>query len=375
MKNFIAGNYIKQGTYKSFQPSLLSKKWSLDDMEIISLLSKADKEIGRLDSFSNHIPNIDLYIRMHLLKEATQSSRIEGTQTNIEEALLDKEDIKPEKKDDWEEVQNYIKAINEAVQRLQELPISTRLIKLTHGILMQGVRGHHKMPVAYRTSQNWIGGASIADAVFVPPLQSSVNDLMGDLEKFIHSEDDLLPDLVKIAIIHYQFETIHPFLDGNGRVGRLLIALYLVEKNILKRPVLYLSDFFERNKILYYDNLTNVRAKNDLNQWIKFFLVGVYETAKNGVATFDAILNLKKETELKIQATGKRVSQLMQLMDELYQHPFMDQERVMKITGVSKNTAYKLLGELESLNIIQETTGLLRGRYYRFSAYIELYKK
>jgi Fic family protein len=374
MKNFSAGNYVKQGSYKSFQPSSLDRKWILDDMEIISLLSKADKEIGRLDSYSNHIPNIDLYIRMHLLKEATQSSRIEGTQTNIEEALLDKEDIEPEKKDDWEEVQNYIKAINEAVRKLEDLPISTRLIKLTHKILMQGVRGHHKMPGSYRTSQNWIGGASISDAVFVPPVQSSVGELMGDLEKFIHSEDNLLPDLLKIAIIHYQFETIHPFLDGNGRIGRLLITLYLVEKNILKRPVLYLSDFFERNKSLYYDNLTNVRTKNDLQQWLKFFLVGIYETARNGVATFDAILNLKKEVELKIQSTGKRVQHLMQLMDELYQHPFMDQERVMKITGVSKNTAYKILAELEDMAILQETTGLQRGKYYRFGEYIKLYK-
>ncbi|MEP7268142.1 MAG: Fic family protein [Saprospiraceae bacterium] len=375
MKDFLSGNYQMQGSFKSFEPSLINRHWVLDDMEIISLLSKADKEIGRLDSFSNHIPNIDLYIQMHILKEATQSSRIEGTQTNIEEALLDKDEIEPGKKDDWEEVQNYIIAMNGAVQHLKELPISTRLIKMTHKILMQGVRGHHKLPGEFRTSQNWIGGATIDDAVFVPPAQHNISELMSDLEKFVNAEDLLLPDLLKIAIIHYQFETIHPFLDGNGRMGRLLITLYLVEKNILKKPVLYLSDFFERNKALYYDNLSGVRTKNDLKQWLKFFLVGIYETAKSGVSTFNEILNLKKEVETKIQASGKRGFQLMQIMDELFQHPFLNQERISKVTKVSKNTAYKLIAELEGMDIIREVTGMKRGKYYRFHAYIQLFKK
>ena len=374
MRTFHPGYYQNQGRYKSFQPSGINRHWTIDDMEILHLLSQADREIGRLDTFSNHIPNIDLYISMHILKEATQSSRIEGTQTNIEEAIMEKEDLVPEKRNDWEEVQNYIKAINEAVTRLKDLPFSTRLIRLTHKILLQGVRGQHKSPGEFRTSQNWIGGAGISDAVFVPPVHNSIQELMSDLEHFTHNEEILLPELLKIALIHYQLETIHPFLDGNGRIGRLMITLYLVEKGVLKRPVLYLSDFFERNKSLYYDNLTNVRTKGDLKQWFKFFLVGISETAKRGVATFDAVLQLKKEIENKIQNKGKRAVQLLQIMDYLYKSPVLNQEKISGITGVSKNTAYKLLDELTDMHILKEITGAKRGKLFLFEAYVQLFK-
>jgi Fic family protein len=255
MENYKSGNYQNQGYYKSFQPSLINKNWLLKDMEIQQLLSKADRQLGRLDMYSEYIPNIDLFISMHVIKEATQSSKIEGTQTNIEEALLEKEDVILDKRDDWEEVQSYIEAMNTAIKKLETLPFSTRLIKETHKILLQGVRGQHKLPGEYRSSQNWIGGASINDATFIPPVYASINELMSDLEKFAHNEEFYFPDLLKIALIHYQFETIHPFLDGNGRVGRLIITLYLVDKTILKKPVLYLSDFFERNRSLYYENL------------------------------------------------------------------------------------------------------------------------
>ena len=290
MKNYKSGNFENQGYYKSFQPSFINKHWLLDDMEIQQLLSKADRQLGRLDMYSEYIPNIDMYISMHVLKEATQSSKIEGTQTNIEEALLDKDDIVLDKRDDWEEVQNYIEAMNSAIKELETLPFSSRLIKETHRTLLQGVRGENKQPGDFRTSQNWIGGASINDATFIPPVHNSLAELMSDLEKFAHNEEYYFPDLLKIALIHYQFETIHPFLDGNGRVGRLLITLYLVDKTILKKPILYLSDFFERNRQLYYDNLMNVRTKDDLKQWFKFFLVGIIETAKSGIETFDAVL-------------------------------------------------------------------------------------
>src|SRR6056297_556962 len=290
--SFKSGKHLSQGSFKSFIPEEINKTFAISDMEVFSLLSKADRHIGRLDMYSEYIPNIDLFIRMHVLKEATQSSKIEGTQTNMEEALQEKEDVSAEKREDWEEVQNYIEAMNEAISALKDLPLSSRLIKNTHRTLLQGVRGKHKLPGEFRSSQNWIGGASLADAVFIPPPHHDVNRLMGDLEKFIHGEEFPLPDLLKIAMIHYQFETIHPFLDGNGRVGRLLITLYLVEKNILKKPILYLSDFFERNRSIYYDNLTLVREKNDIEQWFRFFIVGVIETAKSSISTFDSILKL-----------------------------------------------------------------------------------
>jgi len=254
MKDFDAGSYISQGYYKSFQPSFINKQWILDNMEVLQLLSKADRELGRLDMYSNYIPNIELFISMHVLKEATQSSKIEGTQTNIEDALLEKEDVPLDKRDDWEEVQNYIHAMESAIKALNQLPFSSRLIRDTHKILLQGVRGEKRQPGEFRRSQNWIGGATINDATFIPPVHTSVPELMSDLEKFVHNEEIFFPELLKIALIHYQFETIHPFLDGNGRVGRLMITLYLVNKGILKKPILYLSDFLETHRRLYYEN-------------------------------------------------------------------------------------------------------------------------
>jgi Fic family protein len=373
MKKFKAGNYINQGSYKSFQPDKINQEWGIDNMELLNLLSQADRQLGRLDMYSEYIPNIDLFISMYVLKEATQSSKIEGTKTNIEDALLDKEDVNDEKRDDWEEVQNYIEALNSAITNLEKLPFSSRLIKETHKILLQGVRGKHKLPGKFRSSQNWIGGASINDATFVPPIHSSINEYMGDLEKFAHNTDLFFPDLLKIALIHYQFETIHPFLDGNGRVGRLMITLYLVEKGILKKPILYLSDFFERNRTLYYDNLTRVREKNDLTQWFKFFLVGVTETAKNSVSAFDNILKLQKEVEIKIQTLGSRSNNAQKVINYLFQRPIIDAAKVKKITNLSSPSVYKLIDELENLDILKEITGAKRGKMYLFRDYTKLF--
>lgn len=373
MNNYNSGKYIKHGSYKSFQPEKICKEWRIDNMELLSLLSKADRQLGRLDMYSEYIPNIDLFIRMHVLKEATHSSKIEGTKTNIEEALLDKEDISEDNRDDWEEVQNYIFALNSAIAKLEELPLSSRLIKQTHKILLSGVRGKHKLPGEFRTSQNWIGGASIADATFIPPTHSSINDLMGDLENFAHSEEFHFPELLKIALIHYQFETIHPFLDGNGRVGRLLITLYLVEKGILKKPILYLSDFFERHRTLYYDNLMFVRNKNDINQWFKFFLVGIIETAQSSISTFDKILKLQKEIEVRLQSLGSRSVNANAIITALYQHPIIQAQKAKELTQLSLPSVYKLLDNLEGLKILQEMTGGKRGKIYSFTEYIKLF--
>lgn len=373
MKSYKSGSLQDQGHYKSFEPSFINKLWLLDDMEIQHLLSKADRQLGSLNMYSEYVPNIDLFIKMHVLKEATQSSRIEGTQTNIEEALRDKEDIVLKKRNDWEEVQNYIEAMNTAIKKLENLPFSSRLIKETHRTLLQGVRGQNMQPGEFRTSQNWIGGASINDATFVPPIQIAINELMSDLEKFAHNDSFYFPDLLKIALIHYQFETIHPFLDGNGRVGRLLITLYLVDKAILKKPILYLSDFFERNRQYYYDNLMNVRTKSDLKQWFKFFLVGIIETSENGIATLDAVLKLKKEAEEKIQKTGHRSHHLLRIMDFLYQKPIINAAKIVEITAVSQATAYKILEVLQNMDILKEITGGKRDKRYVFDTYIKLF--
>ncbi|MDR2683279.1 MAG: Fic family protein [Dysgonamonadaceae bacterium] len=372
MKNFRAGTYISQGSYKSFQPTLLHRKWIIDNMPVVSLLSKADRFIGRLDMYSEYV-DIDLFIQMHIAKEATQSSKIEGTQTKMQEAFLNKSDVLIEKRNDWEEVQNYILAMNEAVQLLHRLPFSTRLIRQAHKILLQGVRGQHKQPGEFRQSQNWIGGATLSDAVFIPPVHTEIAGLMSDIEYFADSQADHIPDLIKIALIHYQFETIHPFLDGNGRTGRLLITLYLVSKGILKRPILYLSDFFERNRMLYYDNLTRVRTHNDITQWLKFFLTGIVETAQKGVETLNAIMQLKQSIEKQTDKLGKRGADARMLLDALYKKPVISVSETIDLIRRTPQTAYNLIADLEKEGILKEITGAQRNKLYSFEPYIHLF--
>ncbi len=374
MKDFNSGQFISQGYYKSFQPSYINRQWNIDNMEIVNLLSQADRELGRLDMYSNYIPNIELFISMHVLKEATQSSKIEGTQTNMDEAILEKEDIPLDKRDDWEEVHNYIKAMEGAINSLEKLPFSSRLIRQTHQTLLQGVRGQKKQPGEFRKSQNWIGGATISDARFIPPVHSSVPDLMGDIEKFLHNNEIYFPELLKIALVHYQFETIHPFLDGNGRVGRLMIPLYLVNKNILKKPILYLSDFMESHRKLYYENLNNVRENSDITQWFKFFLVGIIETAKKGIKTFDSILQLQKQNDEIVQSFRSRAGNAQKVINYLYQRPIINAEKVKSITKLSMPSAYKLLELLETNLLIKEVTGSQRGRMYSFENYLKIFR-
>ena len=373
MKDFSAGTYIRQGSYKSFQPTPIDRQWTIDDMEVQQLLSQADRTLGQLDMYAEYVPNLDLFISMHVVREATQSSRIEGTRTRIEEALLDRDEIPAEKRDDWEEVQNYIEAMHHAVDALNRLPFSTRLIRKAHRVLMQGVRGQNKRPGAFRRSQNWIGGASIKDALFVPPVHPSIGDLMTDLEKFVHNEEHFMPALLKTALVHYQFETIHPFLDGNGRVGRLLIPLHLVEQGILKRPLLYLSDFFERNRSHYYDNLMRVREADDLTQWFKFFLVGVIETAERGIDTFDAILTLQKEVDALVEPLGSRAENARKVIRAIYARPVTDAKRVSDITGLSMSATYRLISDMEEIGLLTKIMGGQRDRKYTFQRYLNLF--
>lgn len=373
MKDFVAGHWVARGGYRTFEPERIARPWQVTDMGVQNLLSKADRDLGRLDMYSTHVPNIELFISMHVTKEATQSSKIEGTWTRIEEAILDREDVPLEKRDDWEEVQNYIAALDYAVRALESIPFSARLIREAHRVLMRGVRGAQKAPGEFRETQSWIGGASIDDAVFIPPASGSVPELMSDLERFVHDESIILPDLLKIALIHYQFETIHPFLDGNGRVGRLIIPLYLVDRKVLKRPILYISDFLERNRSLYYDNLMRVREKNDLDHWFRFFLTGVIETARKGIATFDGILNLQRDVDERVRQLGRRTGSAATVIQQLYRRPLIDAAEVSEVVGVSMPTAYKLIEDLERIGILREMTGARRGRTYLFHDYLALF--
>ncbi len=373
MERFIAGRYLNQGTYRSFVPNPINRVWEISDMSVLSLLSKADRMLGRLDMFSEHIPNIDLFIAMHIAKEATQSSRIEGTQTNIQQVIMPEESVPLDKRDDWAEVQNYISAMNQAIPRLETLPISSRLIREVHAELMKGVRGKNKQPGEFRTSQNWIGGNSIDDALFVPPPFTAIPELMSDIEMFIHNPKTQLPDLLKIAIIHYQFETIHPFNDGNGRTGRLLITLYLVSKRLLKRPVLYMSDYLEKHRNSYYASITAVREKNDIEQWLRFFLQGVIETAEKGVTTFNKLLALEKDNESIIQQMGSRSANALTVVKDLYVRPIIDAKRIATICNISAASTYSLIGQLENHGILTQITSGKRNRMYMMKQYMDLF--
>ncbi|MCH8543167.1 MAG: Fic family protein [Alcanivorax sp.] len=372
-EGFVSGQWVPQYQYKSFMPVKVNREWSWEDPQINTLLERASRRLAELDAFTLIVPDVDLFIQMHITKEANNSSRIEGTQTEMDEAVLDRSQLAPEKRDDWQEVQNYIQAINEAVDELQRLPLSNRLLKHTHAILMQGVRGENKTPGEFRLSQNWIGGSSLADAAFIPPHHSEVPELMGDLELFWHNEQINVPELIRIAISHYQFETIHPFLDGNGRIGRLLIALYLVNKGLLRKPSLYLSDFFERNRGSYYDALTRVRASNDMIHWVKFFLSAVIETAGKGRRTFEGILALRQEMDRLAFSYGKRGENVQTLLRHLYLRPAVTAGEASEILGVTHQTASSLLNKMVKDGMLSEITGYQRNRIFVFSRYLQLF--
>ena len=375
IKNYISGNYKQQYQYKSFVPSPVNIDWQITDSNLNTLLSQADIKLGELNAFSQLVPDIDFFISMHVSKEATTSSRIEGTKTNIAEALQKIEYIDPEKRNDWEEVQNYIKAINESIQALETLPFSNRLLKNTHSTLLKGVRGKHKRPGEFRTSQNWIGGASLNDAIFIPPHHQDLPDLMSDLEKFLNNEIFPLPHLIKIGIAHYQFETLHPFLDGNGRVGRLLITLYLVSRGLLTRPTLYLSAFFEKNKSFYYDNLTRVRTHNDLTQWLKFFLEGIRQTCENSIETFKSIIKLRQQYEYQaILTLGKKLKKAQKFLHYLYSNPIIDSQEISKELSINPSTTLRLIEDFINLGILKEITGYKRNRIFIFEKYLQLFE-
>ena len=372
-KDFVSGRWIQQYQYKSFSPVPVNHEWTWNDPQINTLLEEAMRAIGELNAFSLIIPDVDLFIQMHVVKEASTSSRIEGTQTEIDEALRPRELVAPERRNDWDEVQNYIKAMNQAIDALQTLPLSNRLLKNTHRTLLEGMRGTEKLPGEFRKSQNWIGGSGPSDAAFVPPHHTEVPDLMSDLEKFLHNATIQVPHLVRIAIAHYQFETVHPFLDGNGRIGRLLIPLYLISKELLKKPTLYVSAHIEKHKGAYYDALTRVRESNDMGHWVRFLMTALRDTALRGRETFQSILNLRQEVEQTTLSLGKRAENAHSLLNHLYRKPFVTPNEVAELLSVTHQTASSLIRNFEKLNILEKWEKIGRSQVYVFGRYFALF--
>lgn len=376
---FTAGTYRinfknTEMEYKSFSPSLINQPFEWSDREITVQLEEAMRFIGELNAYSTLVPDVDFFIKMHVLKEANTSNKIEGTKTDIDDVVLPISEVIPEKHDDWTEVHNYIASLNNAIVELSNIPLSIRLLKETHKTLLSGVRGEGKYPGELRKSQNWIGGSGPKDAFFVPPHFEEIPALLSDLENFWHNRSLGIPNLIKIAMSHYQFETIHPFCDGNGRIGRLLITLQLVELGILQKPSLYLSAFFEKNKGSYYDSLTMVRASNSMDQWLKFYLTGITNTAKNGKETLQAIVNLRKTYDTKILSFGKRAKLAQALLLKLFTEPRMSINNIAEHLKVTFITASRLVADFQGVGILTESTGQAKNRIFVLDEYLKLFK-
>lgn len=370
-----AGRYIKQtGSFRAFIPAPLPPQPPIDrDDDMAMLLSQADRALGRLDGVTSVLPNPDLFVAMYVRHEAVLSSQIEGTQSTLEDVLgYEVEHSIDDHPQDVEEVVNYVAAMNHGLARLETLPLSLRLLCEIHEKLMAGVRGAERRPGEFRQSQNWIGPAGIplSQAEFVPPPPGPMRDALGDLEAFLHDRTSL-PDLVHCAVAHAQFETIHPFLDGNGRVGRLLITLLLCERGVLSKPLLYLSYYFKAHRAQYYDRLMAIRHDGDWEGWIKFFLRGVQEISQAATETSRHVLALREQH--REQQRGNAMAQ--QLLDILFQQPIVSIRRVETALGTSFVTAQRTVEHLEAQGILREITGQKRNRRYRYQPYVDLFQR
>jgi Fic family protein len=379
-RSFRAGRYVTQpGGYRAFVPAVLPPKPPLKIAgELQRLLSNADRELGRLDGAILTLPNPDLFVFMYVRKEAVLSSQIEGTQSSLQDLLAAEaslfDNTLPR---DVGDVVNYVRAMNHGLQRLDTLPVSVRLIREIHAELMHGpVRGSHLTPGELRTSQNWIGpaGCTLREATFVPPPADVVPASLADLERFLHSTDPL-PPLVQIGLAHAQFETIHPFLDGNGRVGRLLITFLLTERDLLSRPVLYLSHYFKRHRAEYYDRLQAVRNDGAWEEWTAFFLRGVADVSREAVATARAILDMRERFRSVItERLGRAAANGHRVMDRLFDRPMVTVATVRDWLGITPAAANNLVNRLVDLGLLREITGYARNRRFRFDPYLRVFE-
>ena len=373
LEDFQAGYWRTQFQYKSFLPSFINHEWVWEDGEINVLLEKATRSLSELNAYTQIVPDVDLFIKMHVAKEANTSSKIEGTKTEMDDIVLPKSVVLPEKHDDWQEVRNYVHAMEQAIDELDRLPLSIRLIKSIHATLLSGVRGEHKQPGEIRESQNWIGGSNPGNAHFVPPHQDDLAELLSDLEKFWHNETIFVPHLIKCAITHYQFETIHPFCDGNGRIGRLLIPLYLISFKILDKPSLYMSAYLEKNRNEYYEALDNVRGQNDLLGWCKFFLNMLTQTAEGGKQTFQKIKLLNDEMTNLAMGMQKRGSNALTLIKYLYEHPIVSIRDVSNKLNITYPPANQLVQDLVEKSVLAPYQKQSNAQLYIFSKYMDIF--
>lgn len=374
-----AGQYVEQmAGYKAFIPNPLPPTPEIImDQEMWNLLSQADRALGRLDGATDALPNPDLFVFMYVRKEAVLSSQIEGTQASLIDVLeFESQALQPDNPQEVAEVVNYIAAINYGIERLKSLPVSLRLIREIHKELMQGVRGADRDPGEFRRTQNWIGagGCSLKEATYVPPPPYEMLQSLDNLEKFLHSEEPI-PTLIKVGLAHAQFETIHPFLDGNGRTGRLLITFLLCEQNILQRPLLYISHYFKKYRLEYYDRLQAVRESGNWEGWLKFFLRGVYEVAQEAAATARKIVNLKEEhRQLVLNTMGRKSGNAIALLESLYFRPIFNVEHAQAITNLSYPNANRLINDLEDIGLVQEITGQKRNRAFSYAPYLAVFQ-
>jgi Fic family protein len=372
------GNFVQQPAgYRAFVPAVFPPKNIIEwDNSLIKLLSEANFAIGRLKAIETTVPDVDFFIFMYIKKEAALSSQIEGTQATIIDLLKSEARLDEEIASDVDEIKNYIRAMNYGIKRLKKLPLSLRLIREIHQQLLVGVRGQHKTPGEFRRTQNWIGGPTIETATFVPPPAEEVIRAMSDLEKFIHNESDNIPVLAKAGLIHSQFETIHPFLDGNGRIGRLLITFYLVTKGVLNRPLLYLSDFFKKHRQDYYDKLNSYRQDNGIETWLKFFFEGVKTVAGEAADTALEIMKLREKDTKIVAGFGRNAKTALLLLNKLYSLPLVDWKLVAQITGLSsKANINALIDKFVENKILEEITGQKKNRRFVYRDYLNKFSR